>query len=104
MAEQLELGLQLLDSAQIGKILIAYEPVWAIGTGNACSPDDALSMLVLIKKFCRKNSVVVIFLFYTAALPMIKISHHTLKSDIPALWSADQASEAFNFLKMKEVI
>ena len=43
------------DSAQIGKILIAYEPVWAIGTGNACSPDDALSMLVLIKKVLQEK-------------------------------------------------
>lgn len=55
VARQLELGLQLLDSAQIGKILIAYEPVWAIGTGNACTPDDALSMLVLIKRVLQEK-------------------------------------------------
>ena len=55
VAEQLDLGLQLLDSAQISKILIAYEPVWAIGTGKACSSDDALSMLVLIKKSLQEK-------------------------------------------------
>lgn len=55
VARQLELGLQLLDNAQIGKILIAYEPVWAIGTGNACTPDDALSMLVLIKRVLQEK-------------------------------------------------
>ena len=55
VAEQLELGLQLLDNAQISKILIAYEPVWAIGTGKACSSDDALSMLVLIKKSLQEK-------------------------------------------------
>lgn len=33
-----------------GELIIAYEPVWAIGTGNACSPDDAKKMLELIKK------------------------------------------------------
>lgn len=55
VAEQLDLGLQLLDSAQISKILIAYEPVWAIGTGMACTPDDALSMLVVIKKVLREK-------------------------------------------------
>ena len=54
-AEQLELGLQLLDNAQMAKILIAYEPVWAIGTGKACSSDDALSMLVLIKKSLQEK-------------------------------------------------
>lgn len=55
VARQLDLGLQLLDGAQIGKILIAYEPVWAIGTGKACSPDDALSMFVLIKKVLQEK-------------------------------------------------
>jgi len=55
VAEQLELGLQLLDNAQISKILIAYEPVWAIGTGKACSSDDALSMLALIKKSLQEK-------------------------------------------------
>ena len=54
-AEQLELGLQLLDNAQMAKILIAYEPVWAIGTGKACSSDDALSMLVLIRKSLQEK-------------------------------------------------
>jgi len=55
VAEQLELGLQLLDNAQISKILIAYEPVWAIGTGKACTADDALSMLVLIKRALQEK-------------------------------------------------
>jgi triosephosphate isomerase len=32
-----------------GKIIIAYEPIWAIGTGNAATPDDAVSMISLIR-------------------------------------------------------
>ena len=30
-------GLDLNDK----EVIVAYEPVWAIGTGNACNPDDA---------------------------------------------------------------
>lgn len=55
VAEQLEIGLQLLDSAQISKILIAYEPVWAIGTGSACLPDTAFSMFIVIKKVLHEK-------------------------------------------------
>ncbi|EKD28984.1 MAG: triosephosphate isomerase, partial [uncultured bacterium] len=29
--------------------------IWAIGTGKACSPDDALSMLVLIKRVLQEK-------------------------------------------------
>ena len=38
---QLRAGLAQLDRARIGLLLIAYEPVWAIGTGRTAAPADA---------------------------------------------------------------
>jgi triosephosphate isomerase len=38
---QLSAGLADLDDAQIGAIMLAYEPVWAIGTGRTATPEDA---------------------------------------------------------------
>jgi len=38
---QLEAGLAGLDADQVRKAVIAYEPVWAIGTGEVATPDDA---------------------------------------------------------------
>lgn len=35
---------------QISSLIIAYEPIWAIGTGNACKPEDALEMIRFIKE------------------------------------------------------
>ncbi len=32
------------------EIIVAYEPVWAIGTGDACSDDEAVRMITLIKQ------------------------------------------------------
>jgi triosephosphate isomerase len=34
-------GLAGLSTEEIGKLVIAYEPVWAIGTGKTATPDDA---------------------------------------------------------------
>ncbi|HUJ07371.1 MAG TPA: triose-phosphate isomerase [Streptosporangiaceae bacterium] len=38
---QLDGGLAGLDAEQVAKVTVAYEPVWAIGTGEVASPDDA---------------------------------------------------------------
>jgi triosephosphate isomerase (TIM) len=38
---QLEAGLAELSSAEIAAMAIAYEPVWAIGTGKTATPQDA---------------------------------------------------------------
>ena len=41
---QLEKALFHLDSGQWSKIILAYEPVWAIGTGETATPDQAQEM------------------------------------------------------------
>ncbi len=38
---QLDGGLAGLDAEQVAKVTVAYEPVWAIGTGEVASPEDA---------------------------------------------------------------
>jgi len=38
---QLRAGLSRFEGAQLASALVAYEPVWAIGTGRNATPDDA---------------------------------------------------------------
>ena len=38
---QLDAGLDGLKAEQVRKVVIAYEPVWAIGTGKTATPEDA---------------------------------------------------------------
>lgn len=42
--EQLSTGLAAVEKGHLESIVIAYEPVWAIGTGVAASADDAQEM------------------------------------------------------------
>ncbi|NIP79249.1 MAG: triose-phosphate isomerase, partial [Gemmatimonadetes bacterium] len=38
---QLDAGIAGIDDAAVAGMLVAYEPVWAIGTGETATPDDA---------------------------------------------------------------
>ncbi len=48
--EQLKTGLQDVTPANLGKIVIAYEPVWAIGASEAMSPRQMHEMAIFIRK------------------------------------------------------
>ncbi|MGP9537045.1 triose-phosphate isomerase [Brachybacterium sp. AOP43-C2-M15] len=50
---QLEGGIEGLDAAQAKQIVIAYEPVWAIGTGEVATPDDAQEVCAAIREALR---------------------------------------------------
>jgi triosephosphate isomerase len=45
VARQVRLGLAGLDGDQASRIVLAYEPVWAIGTGKAATPEGANAVL-----------------------------------------------------------
>ena len=57
---QLEGGLAGVDAAGLARIVIAYEPVWAIGTGKTATPDLAESAHAHLRKLLenRYNSSV----------------------------------------------
>ncbi len=47
--KQLEADLKEIFEDNLKKIILAYEPVWAIGTGNFCDPQKAEKVLNFIK-------------------------------------------------------
>ena len=49
VSRQLEVGLEGLDDEQVSASVIAYEPVWAIGTGRTASAADASEVHTLIR-------------------------------------------------------
>ena len=52
---QLEEGLFSLTGEQMHSIVIAYEPVWAIGTGLTASPDQAQEMHKYIRDLVKEK-------------------------------------------------
>lgn len=50
VGKQIEQALFSLDPEQMEKVVIAYEPVWAIGTGVTASPEQAQEMHAFIRQ------------------------------------------------------
>ncbi len=46
---QLEAALHFVTPSEIAKIIVAYEPVWSVGTGRACNPNQAEKMIKNIR-------------------------------------------------------
>ena len=54
VGEQIEKDLTGIVAARIREVIIAYEPIWAIGTGAPCSSDDAMRAALFIRKTLTK--------------------------------------------------
>ena len=47
---QVRAGLAEVDGAAVSEVVVAYEPVWAIGTGDTATPADAQAMHATIRR------------------------------------------------------
>lgn len=55
---QLIRTLRAVPAQYVSKIAIAYEPLWAIGTGNAIAPNDLHEMVLYIKKLLQAEPLI----------------------------------------------
>ena len=51
---QLSIGLEGLNERNFTRIIIAYEPNWAIGTGNNAKPNQAQDINSYVRAYCEK--------------------------------------------------
>jgi triosephosphate isomerase len=55
LESQLTKGLQSLTPVQMDRVVLAYEPVWAIGTGVTASPEQAEETHAYIRKWLSQR-------------------------------------------------
>ena len=57
VSDQLSGGLSGLTASDLDRIIVAYEPVWAIGTGRTATPEQAQEMHAFIRRvFAERHS------------------------------------------------
>ncbi|MEC7811157.1 MAG: triose-phosphate isomerase, partial [Actinomycetota bacterium] len=52
---QLKAGLDGIGAKNVSSIVVAYEPVWAIGTGKNATPEDAQEVCKSIRSWVNEN-------------------------------------------------
>jgi triosephosphate isomerase len=50
LTRQVDADLAALDEGRLGEVVIAYEPIWAIGTGNTATAEQAQEAIALIRE------------------------------------------------------
>src|SRR5438067_7430484 len=49
LRHQIREDLAQLDEEQLGAVVIAYEPIWAIGTGKVATPEQAQEAIAFVR-------------------------------------------------------
>jgi triosephosphate isomerase (TIM) len=103
VAQQLAGGLDSLTGQDLLRIILAYEPVWAIGTGRTASPEIAQEMHSLIRewlsgKFGKEAHEVRIL--YGGSVKPDNIDALMLQPDIDGALVGGACLEAESFLRI----
>ena len=56
LTRQIEADLANVADGRLGDLVIAYEPIWAIGTGRTATPDQAQAAIALIRGLIESRS------------------------------------------------
>lgn len=86
VVEQTRNSLAGLDAAALAKTVIAYEPVWAIGTGKVASADDAQEVCAairgLVKELASEEVAAGIRILYGGSVKTDSIAEIVSKPDV----------------------
>ena len=104
VGSQVTAGLSGLTAEQVAGMVIAYEPIWAIGTGKTASADDANAVCTFIRKTVAgifgSDSAAKIRIQYGGSVKADNISELMAKSDIDGALVGGASLDAAGFSKI----
>ena len=86
IAGQIKAALAGLTQEEVAKSVIAYEPIWAIGTGKTCDSDEANRVIAMIRTVVKEvagaEAADAIRILYGGSVKPSTIAEQMSKSDI----------------------
>ncbi len=105
--EQLKLDLEGIESQQAEEITIAYEPIWAIGTGRSSSAEDSQEVISSIRgwmaAYFNKNTAEKIPILYGGSVNPENIGKLLEKDDIDGALIGGASLKEDSFVEMVEI-
>jgi triosephosphate isomerase len=101
--KQVKDGLAGLSADESVKIVIAYEPVWAIGTGKTATPEQAQEVHEFIRKFYKevyKDAADKVRILYGGSMKPDNVAELMKKQDIDGGLIGGASLEAGSFAKL----
>ena len=102
IATQIRAALNGLSEEEISKSVIAYEPIWAIGTGKTCDSVEAIRVIAMIrnvvKQVSSESAGEAIRILYGGSVKPSTIEEQMSQSDIDGalIGGASLTAESFN--------
>ena len=102
IAGQIKKALEGISAEDIKKSVIAYEPIWAIGTGKTCDADEANRVISMIRNVVKEVSNAeaadTIRILYGGSVKPSTIEEQMSKSDIDGalVGGASLKADSFN--------
>ncbi len=98
LEKQIKLGIDGIQNSEFGiqNSVVAYEPVWAIGTGNNCSPQNTKDAIDFIKKLISEDTRVL----YGGSVKSDNSSDYIKKSGANGLLVGGASLDAEEFVKI----
>ena len=99
---QLSLGLEGVSA--VGGLVVAYEPVWAIGTGRAATPDVAQAMMASVRtvlvSLYGQDTASDISLLYGGSVNAANASDYMVEKDIDGALVGGASLDADSFVEI----
>lgn len=102
IAGQIKAALDGISPEDVAKSVIAYEPIWAIGTGKTCDSDEANRVIAMIRNVVKEvagaEAADSIRILYGGSVKPSTIAEQMSKSDIDGalVGGASLKAESFN--------
>ncbi|MCH7230128.1 triose-phosphate isomerase [Glycomyces sp. L485] len=92
-----------LTEEELGKVVVAYEPVWAIGTGRTATPDDAQEVIGALRAALAEKFGAVadrVRILYGGSVKSANIAQIMVKPDIDGALVGGASLDAEEFAKI----